>query len=464
MNVEMDTMTVRQIVDDFSNKNIWVNPEYQRGEVWFPSQQKKLIDSLLRGYKLPIFYLHEITQSNSRGDVWRTHEIIDGQQRCNALDRFINGDLQLLDVKDPGSKFPIFLRDTEQYPCPWSGKHFTTLEDKLKNNLLDAELSVAFISDADKNEVRDLFIRLQSGSALNEQEKRDAYPGEFTEFILKLGGKPSLNLNGYDFFTKIMRMKPGTDRGKTRQLAAQISVLFLERRKNGPAYISDANSSKIWEYYDTQFNFNASSPDCQLLLQIIQKLEILLNGWKGPKILAHNAISLVLFLDSIWDDYAPSWEKSFIGALEQFEKHYSEGKKVNDAGDYHPAWQEYGQHARTNADSSASICRRQNYFSALMVEYLGDSLIPLDTQRLFNDVEKRYMYWRDSGKCQVCCLPTQWENCEFHHVILHKDGGKTVVENGALVHLPCHPKSESDVKAFADKWFAQYPEYRNKAT
>ena len=464
MNVEMDTMTVRQIVDDFKNKHIWVNPEYQRGEVWSPFQQKKLIDSLLRGYKLPIFYLHEITQSNSRGDVWRTHEIIDGQQRCNALDRFINGDLQLLNVTDPNSRFPVFLRDTEQYPCSWSGKHFNTLEDELKSNLLDAKLPVAFISDTDENEVRDLFIRLQSGSALNEQEKRDAYPGEFTEFILKLGGKPSLNLNGYDFFTQIMRMKPGTDRGKTRQLAAQISVLFLERRKNGLDFISDANSSKIWEYYDTQLNFNGSSPDCQLLLQIIQKLEVLLKGWKGPRILAHNAISLVLFLDSIWDYYAPSWEKAFAGALGQFEKHYSEGKKANEDGEYHPAWQEYGQYARTNADSSASIRRRQNYFTARMVEYLGDSLIPLDTQRLFNDVEKRYMYWRDSGDCQVCRMPTQWENSEFHHVILHKDGGKTVVENGALVHLFCHPKSASDVKEFADKWFAQNPDYRNKAT
>ena len=89
-----------------------------------------------------------------------------------------------------------------------------------------------------------------------------------------------------------------------------------------------------------------------------------------------------------------------------FEKHYSEGKKANEDGEYHPAWQEYGQYARTNADSSASIRRRQNYFTARMVEYLGDSLIPLDTQRLFNDVEKRYMYWRDSGDCQVCRMPT----------------------------------------------------------
>ena len=38
---------------------IKVNPEYQRGVVWNETQQKKLIDSLFRGYTLPLLYLHE---------------------------------------------------------------------------------------------------------------------------------------------------------------------------------------------------------------------------------------------------------------------------------------------------------------------------------------------------------------------------------------------------------------------
>ena len=449
MKVSMGKLTVQQIVDDLNNGNIWANPEYQRGEVWSPEQQKRLIDSVLRGYQLPIFYLHRIKKTNALGDEWSVHQIIDGQQRCTALDRFINGNLQLYDLEDDSSKLPVFLRDTDKYPCPWSGKYFNTLTEKLKEELLNTDLSVAFITDADENEVRDLFIRLQSGSALNEQEKRDAYPGQFTDFILKLGGKPALKLDGYTFFTKILRMNPGTDRGKTRQLAAQISVLFFERRKKGLDHISDANRSKIWEYYDTQLNFDASSTDCHRLLEIIQKLEVLLASWKGPKLLAHNAICLVLFLDSIWDDYTRAWEGSFVNALEQFEKLYAEGREVNKKGEYHPAWQEYGQHARANADGAASIRRRQDYFSSCMVKFLEDTLVPKDPKRLFNDVERRYIYWRDSGDCRVCHWTVDWNEAAFHHVIQHKDGGKTVVNNGALVHGHCHPISESAVAEFA---------------
>ena len=463
MKTEMRTMSVQKLVSDLKEA-ISVNPEYQRGKVWSQPQQKKLIDSLLRGYQIPIFYLHEIWKENSQGDKWRVWEIIDGQQRCDALDRFINGDLTLLDVEDPRSKFPIFMRNTQDFPCPWSGQRFDTLDKELQNQLLDTKLQIAYISEADENEIRDLFIRLQAGSVLYEQEKRDAYPGEFTNFILKLGGKPALKLHGSPFFTEIMRMKPGDDRGQCRQLAAQISILFFERRKkNDPTYISDAGSEKIWEYYDTQLDFDSSSPDCDRLLMIIKFLETLLAGWSRPKLLGHNAIALVLFLDSIWgDDYTGSWAGSFKSAFKEFLKLYAEGLTAYKNRESHEAWQEYGQFARADANSAASIRRRQEYFSARMLDFLGDSLVPKDPKRLFNEIEKDYIYLRDNGRCQVCQIQIGTAPGVYHHVIEHKDGGRTVVENGVLVHSACHPKG-AEVQQFAEKWFEKHPTYQSKA-
>jgi hypothetical protein len=35
-------------------------------------------------------------------------------------------------------------------------------------------------TNSDPNEARDLFVRLQAGMPLNSQEKRDAWPGQFT--------------------------------------------------------------------------------------------------------------------------------------------------------------------------------------------------------------------------------------------------------------------------------------------
>ena len=59
-------------------------------------------------------------------------------------------------------------------------------------------------------------------------------PGQFTDFVLKLGGKPNVpRYPGHDFFNVLMRARRSKDRGKLRQLAAQIAALFLTRRKDG---------------------------------------------------------------------------------------------------------------------------------------------------------------------------------------------------------------------------------------
>ena len=230
METRQDYLTVEDLVDLRKADFMVPNPEYQRGEVWTRDQEKKLIDSVLRGYQLPIIYLHEITKTIA-GKTQERYEIIDGQQRTSALRNFFEGAFSLYNIDDENAKFPPFLKE---YECPWGGKYFEGLPSDFKSKLLETKLPVAFIETHDPNEVRDLFVRLQSGRPLNAQEKRDSYPGAFTEFILRLGGKPAIaRFPGHDFFQKVLRMKPGQDNGKTRQLAAQIAVLILERHKKG---------------------------------------------------------------------------------------------------------------------------------------------------------------------------------------------------------------------------------------
>ena len=63
-------------------------------------------------------------------------------------------------------------------------------------HIVDAPKNLSELVDAD--EVRDLFIRLQSGTALTRQQIRDAWPGTIGPFIVRLAGKmdstPSIKL------------------------------------------------------------------------------------------------------------------------------------------------------------------------------------------------------------------------------------------------------------------------------
>ena len=170
-------------------------------------KRRNLFDSVLRGYPLPLIYLHyikKIVAGMQREDL----EIIDGQQRITALYEFSEGNFSLFDpVKDDKeAKFPAFLKSQ---PCPWAAHRFATLPDELKEKFFDTSLSVVKITTDDANEIRDLFVRLQSGLPLNAQETRDAWPGQFTEFVLGLGGKPEIpRYPGHEFFQKVMGLNP----------------------------------------------------------------------------------------------------------------------------------------------------------------------------------------------------------------------------------------------------------------
>ena len=322
--------------------------------------------------------------------------------------------------------------------------------------MLKTKLPVAFIKTADHNEVRDLFVRLQSGRPLNAQERRDSYPGEFTEFILKLGGKPALpRFPGHDFFQRVLKMKPGQDNGKTRQLAAQITILFLERHKQQGEHYSDINARTVDDYYYAHLDFDPGAPECDRLRRIFDLLTDKLGNWNGPKLQAHNGIHLVLFLDSIWDDYTRSWEDNLADAQKQFSKTLAEATLASKQGIPEEAWLQYGQWARTNSDRGESIQRRHKYYSARMVEFLGN-LTPKDPNRAFNLLEREVIYWRDGGKCQVdaCGATVRWSDAEIHHVVEHQHGGKTVLDNGASVHNQCHPKGPAAIE-FASKYKAK---------
>ena len=446
MKTQMVERTVGQLVQNRKLRRMEPNPEYQRGEVWTDGQQKKLIDSILRGYQVPIIYLHDKTIEFEDGGRMDRLEIIDGQQRVNALYRFVEGDFKLYEVDDEDARFPTFLRDTDKYPCPWGGKDFRSLPEELQTQLRDTTLSVALIADATDDEVRDLFVRLQAGLPLNAQEKRDSLPGDFTRFILSIGGKPQFTgYPGHEFFTDVLRMKPKTDRGRSRQLAAQIAVLFLERRRRGLDHFSDINASTLDDYYYTQLDFDSESHECKRLWRILDFLAVTFRNWKGPRLVAHNAIHLVLLVDSLLDDYTDSWKPVLMNAQEQFAKLHAEATFANKNGEENTTWNMYSSRTRYGADRAGNISFRHRYYSMRMADFLGDNLKPLDPRRAFNNLERQVIYWRDGRNCKVCNELVVWEDAHIHHVKEHQAGGGTVLSNGVLVHASCHPVGQAAI-------------------
>ena len=309
-------------------------------------------------------------------------EIIDGQQRINAIHAFREGAFQLFDpiLDESQARFPVFLKE---HPCPWGRKAFESLTEELQTQFLQTELPVAIITSETTHEVRDLFVRLQSGLPLNPQEKRDAQPGDFNHFVLKLGGKSKLpQYPGHPFFRHIS--VPNQARGGTRTLAAQIAMLFLTRRERGPDNFTDITSGAVDEFYYTHIDFDYSSSECQRLFLILDKLDTLLGDGKRPKLRAHVAIHLVLFLDDLWEDYTRSWESRLAKSVDKFIADLAGATKKSKESPEEPNefWSRYGQGARTAASDGSTIGLRHRFYA----ERMRQALQPLqmkDPTRVF---------------------------------------------------------------------------------
>src|SRR5204863_2957760 len=129
---------------------------------------------------------------------------------------------------------------------------------------------------------RDLFIRLQAGLPLNAQEKRDAWPGGYTEFTLRFGGKFKIDrYPGHEFFRKLVLTK-STDRGDLRTLCAQLGMLFFEKATEGNWM--DIGTQAIDDYYYQNLGFDINAPRVARFSKVLDIAVNIFTGYNGKNL------------------------------------------------------------------------------------------------------------------------------------------------------------------------------------
>ena len=451
MDVHVDSQrTVGDLISLKKNDFLQVDLEYQRGLRWTDIQKKMFIDSILRNYSIPAFYLHK-KQTTAAGNTNTFYYIVDGQQRIDAIHSYSEGALSLLDPsQDSGFRFPNFVKSDS---CPWAGKRFCELPDCTKNELMTHNIVVYEITTNNENEIRDLFIRLQGGTPLTPQDKRDSWPGNFTEFVLRMGGKTGVDKwYGDSLFKEVAK---SSNESRRRQLVAQTFMLFWAVRKE--AKFCDIKSTNIDEFYHLQVGFDDTESEARKFKKICEKLCGALSG--KPRVVGHYIIHLVLLADSLMSEYADgTWEPQLADKLHEFDERRREAadadkkQRTTKYGKYHT---EYGQLTQTRSDNATTIRRRHAFFSEEMLKLLEPRR--LDPRRSFSELERKTVFFRDLELCQWCRMngethKVSWEDCEVHHVLPHTEGGVTSIDNAVLVHRQCHPKRDKDVDVFRDWW------------
>lgn len=450
MNTKMTELTIEQVIGLRKTNGIRINYEYQRAPRWTKFQQQHLIDSIFRNYQLPIFYFHRKTEQWGTKPV-RHYEVVDGQQRINAFVDFCNNAFVLLDPKNPKSRFPKFIQE-QQSACPWADAKYTELDSALQQQFMNEPLQIAEITSDDDHEIRDLFLRLQGGSPLRAQERRDAFPGAFTEFINRLGGRTEVDINGeprvnggHWLFKDVVKMNSPTRAVAARQLAAALSMQIVSSSHLNS--LSATNNTAIDDFYYQMLDFNPNGADAKLIKETFDDIHRHLAGYDGAPIKQHELICLAVCWARLRSRYADGWQTSMISTLKEFKRRTEEARASLRAGNPNEMYVNYVSHTSgRGADSAQKNEIRLRYFEEWVLNHIKPK--SKDAVRAFPQDLRERLFHEQNGICAyasddlVCGNnePMAFEDTEVHHVDPHSKGGPTDIANAVLTHRECNRK------------------------
>lgn len=386
-------------------ERIDTNPDFQRPAVWSKGQKQLLIDTILRGYDIPKLYWRKVGKAPEK------YEVVDGQQRLRTIFEFHAGEWGLARDADEIDGHPV------------AKLKYADLPEDLRLTFDNYSLDVIVLSDTDDDEVREMFLRLQNGTTLKAQEKRNAMPGKMRAFIKELAEHP--------FFTRCAFSK----RRFTYDLvAAQMTAIELN---GGPCHVRNANLN---EMYEKQTDFDSNGAKAKKIRRVLDYL-VAAFPEKAPELERFSVVSLYTLVSHCLEKYAMKGkEMALRDWFIRFEtERRAEDELPEDKRD--PELMAYKERTSHSTDAQDSIQWRHDFMLKCFFTAVPD-IEPKDPQRLFTHEQRMAIFRRDGGHCRLKLkcdgVKCEWDAWEADHIVPWSRGGKTIVENGQVACPACN--------------------------
>lgn len=403
---------------------IILSPPYQRGLVWTIKHKQYFIDSIARGYPIPDLFYYMKENGNT------TYEVIDGQQRTNAIIEFKDNKFRLHRLAEPVDGYDI------------ANKRFKDLHPSMQERINNFIIPIKCLL-VGEYEQADIFTRLGNSVPLSPSEKRHAITGSFQQYCEEVAAT-------HPFF-KVITM--GNNRFSHETLLAQLISLELTMVWDLPI-IRGETLTKLYVDYRKPEQF--AQPKLKSVLKrvklILDYVVEMFENQPTPILKTGNHIwSLYALLSVAMKNYESMPEPTVVGKwLENLFKEAKEHVKLNpNAIELEIAIFISATSLLTNSDLRLI---NQDSAHSIRVKYMIDKfkqafpeLVAKQSEdpRLFSEAQRIDIFFANGKRCQICNCTLTWRNWHADHIIPYSKGGKTEVSNGQALCPECNRKKSN---------------------
>lgn len=420
---QFNTLTVHQIVEQYKDGRLKLEPVFQRRRVWTPKQRVHLMRSIFQGYPIPSIFIYSHVEEETGKKVY---EVIDGKQRIESI-------LMYMGIQHRGFAAPVQLPDVES-PIELNWKE---LMKRKKQSLLEDYKVQTIEVTGELPEIIELFVLINStGNALTPQEKRNArfYTSEYLKAAKRLASRYehyfqqtgiltpqqilrmkhielmsellySANLGGVGNKKRVLdtaMSKESNFKGARLRRAVKITIKSLNTlRSMFPDLSRSVRFSKISDFYSLA-----------VLIQTFETKGLILNDKKRNGLAWELLSAFSTGVDNLKD---------------ASKKHGVEIKAMSPRDEL---LRQYHSAVRADSDSESSRQKRHRILEGLLQPLFERK----DQQRLFSP-EQRRILWNTAEErvCAECGCALDWGDFHADHIKPHTLGGMTVLDNAAIL-------------------------------
>ena len=219
----ISTYKITEFLQWYREGSLRLRPDFQRRENWPQRAKIYFVDTILRGYPVPLIYLRARLDPKTKSPI---REVVDGQQRLTAIIQFSDGKFRL-----------------DESVAGYQGLRYDELELQDQNAFLSYIMGVEELVSASDEYVLEVFHRLNTnGVRLNAQELRHGtFHGAFRNAVVQTSERWTLLWARYKVVTIKSRLRMKDD-----ELTAEMLGIILHGVSDG----GQPNIKNLYTNYD----------------------------------------------------------------------------------------------------------------------------------------------------------------------------------------------------------------------